>query len=292
MHEECVVGHCHLTFINSPRHILQDYLSVVFGTSDTWATPVLGIDEVCSFECLHLVVFHAGIAHKLRVELIAFGMRHDEIHVGSVHPFCKRIRNSLWQSSWMWSPSEHNLWFSHVLLPFIPHFPIFLNGDEVGKCLKRMHSGALHEEHRSSAVFDELVENLLLVVVLTVFKTSKGAHTDDVAIAAHHGDGLQQVFALVAIHHDSAFSFQLPSALVHIEHDDVHAEVHGCFLCAETRAQTVVEENQQRSLVLAQSLVLEAILFDVECFLHGNFQVAYIAYMLKYFHILKLRIKN
>ena len=100
------------------------------------------------------------------------------------------------------------------------------------------------------------------------------------------------MLTLVAIHDDATFCFQFPCTLVYVENDNVHAEVHGCFLSAETRAQTVVEENQQRGLVLTQCLKLEAIFFDFECFLHGNLQVTYVAYVLKYFHIVKLRIMN
>ena len=100
-----------------------------------------------------------------------------------------------------------------------------------------MHGGRLHGEDGTAGVLDELVEHRLGVVVVAVGEPGEGAHADDVAVAAHYGDGLKQVLALVAVHDDAALRLQLPGTGVHVEHDDVHAQVHGGLLRAEARAQ-------------------------------------------------------
>ena len=148
-----------------------------------------------------------------------------------------------------------------------------------------MHSSALHEENRLAAVFDELIENLLFVVVLTVLKTCKRTYSDDVAVASHHRYGLEQVFALVSVHDDAALCLQLPCALVDIEHDDIHTQVHSCFLCRQAGAQAVVEEYQHTGLVLTQILILVAVGFHCLRFFQGELEVAKVGYMLKNFHV-------
>ena len=44
---------------------------------------------------------------------------------------------------------------------------VLFNSDEVGKGLERVDCGALHEEYWSAAVFNELVEDFLFIVILS-----------------------------------------------------------------------------------------------------------------------------
>ena len=100
---------------------------------------------------------------------------------------------------------------------------MLVDGDEVGEGLQGMHGGGLHGHDGLAAVFDELLHDGLGIVVVAVGEACEGADGDDVAIRTHHGDGFQQVFALVAVHDDSALCLQLPRPGIHVEHDDVHA---------------------------------------------------------------------
>ena len=92
------------------------------------------------------------------------------------------------------------------------------------------------------------------------------------------------MFTLVAIHNDTALSFQLPCTLVHIKHNHIHAQVTGCLLGAQTGTQTVVEENQQASLMLSQGFIFVAVFLDFESFGKGTLQVAQIMYVCKVSH--------
>ena len=129
---------------------------------------------------------------------------------------------------------------------------VFLDGDEVGEALERMTGRGLHAEHRATGVADELVDDPLLIVLGLVLESGEGADTDDVAVGTHDGDGLKQVFGLVAVHDDAALGLKFPRALVDIEYDHVHAEVEGSFLCAQTGAQTGVEKDHHQCLVAAE----------------------------------------
>ena len=293
-----MVGHGHLAVGDGPVGIVvvvAQHLSVVFGTGHAGATPVFAIDEVGSLEGAHLVVLHTGIAHKLGVEFVAFGMSDHEINVGGVHPLGKGVGYGLRECFGVWSPREHHLGTTvgcalnrlsakeGVRLD-VGLVLILLDGDEVGKSLKGMHGGTLHEEHRTAAVLDELLEYLLFVVVLAALEAGEGAHTDDVAVAAHHGNSLQKVFALVALHDDSTLGLQFPRPLVHIEHDDVHAEVEGCLLGGEAGAQRVVEEDEHGGLVLAKCLILIAVGLDFESLVEGFAEVANVGNVLKDVH--------
>jgi hypothetical protein len=72
--------------------------------------------------------------------------------------------------------------------------------------------------------------------------------------------------------------------LVHIEYNHVHTEVAGSLLRTQTGTETVIEENQQTSLMLAQRFILIAVLLDFERFLKGGIQVAQIEYISVIFH--------
>ena len=148
-----------------------------------------------------------------------------------------------------------------------------------------MHCGTFHEEDGASAVADKLVEDFLLVVVLSALERGERTHADEVAILCHDGDGFEQVFALVAVHDDTALRFEFPRTLIDVEHDDVHAEVHRCLLGGEACAQTVVEEDEQGGLVAAQVLILESVVFDFLCLGQRRVQVAEVLYVLEYFHL-------
>ncbi len=85
-----------------------------------------------------------------------------------------------------------------------------------------MHGGSLHREDGTARVFDKLVQHRLGIVILTVCQSGKGAYTDEVAVAAHHGDGLQQMLTLVTVHDDTTLRLQFPGTGIDIEHDDIH----------------------------------------------------------------------
>ena len=93
------------------------------------------------------------------------------------------------------------------------------------------------------------------------------------------------MFAFVAVHDDTALGLQFPRSLIDVEHDDVHAEIHGRLLGGQTGAQAVVEENQQGRLVAAEVLVLKTVVFDVLGFAQCSGEVAEVVYVLKNFHV-------
>lgn len=131
---------------------------------------------------------------------------------------------------------------------------------------------------------DELLDDAFFVVVLPVFESGKRAHTNQVAVAAHYGDGLEQVLALVAVHNDAAFGFQFPGALVHVEYNDVKPQVAGRFLSAQTGAQTVVEENEQYRAVAAPRFKTVAVGLDFAGFGQRGIERSDITYVQKTFH--------
>ncbi len=114
---------------------------------------------------------------------------------------------------------------------------MLLNGDEVGKGLQGVHRSGLHSKDGTSAVLHELVDDGLGVVIFAVCQACEGTYSDEVAEAAHHGDSLQQVLALVAIHHHAALGLKFPGAGIHVEHDDIHAKIHRSLLGREAGAK-------------------------------------------------------
>jgi predicted nucleic-acid-binding protein len=94
------------------------------------------------------------------------------------------------------------------------------------------------------------------------------------------------VLTLVTIHNHTTFGFKLPCTLVHVEDNHVHTEVTGSLLCTQTGTETIIEENQQASLVLTQRFILIAVLLDFERFLQGGIQVAQVKYISVVSHIL------
>ena len=129
-----------------------------------------------------------------------------------------------------------------------------------------MYRGTLHGEHGATAIFDELTQDVFVVVVLAAVEMGKGSHTYDVAVTSHDGDCLKQVFAFIAVHDNSTFRLEFPCTLVHIEHNYVHAEIHSGFLCAETGSQAVVEEYQQRGAVFAEVFERIVVFLYFGCF--------------------------
>ena len=105
-----------------------------------------------------------------------------------------------------------------------------------------MHCGSLHSEHRSARIFDKLHENLLLIVVGLIFESGERAHAYHIAVATHHRNSFEQVFGLIAVHNHATLCLELPSALIHVEHYHIHAQIHGSLLSAEASAQRRVEE--------------------------------------------------
>ena len=82
----------------------------------------------------------------------------------------------------------------------------------------------------------KLVDDGFRIVEITVFESGETSHGDDVAETAHHGNRFEQMFALVAVHDYAALSLQFPCAGIHIQHDGVHAQIHGSLLRAQTCA--------------------------------------------------------
>ena len=180
----------------------------------------------------------------------------------------------------MRSPSEHHLWALYGLM--------LLDGDKVGKTLQRVHCGSLHSKHRSARIFDKLHENLLLIVVGLVFESGERAHANHIAVATHHRNSFEQVFGLIAVHNHAALGFELPRALIHIEHYHIHAQVHGSLLGAETRAQRRVKEYHQKGLVFTQMFICISVGLHFEGFFHRLLQVAKVGYVLKVLHSLNV----
>ena len=102
-------------------------------------------------------------------------------------------------------------------------FLMFFNRDEVSKCLKGVCRSTFHREHGFAAILDKLVEHVLRVVFLTVGESRKSAYADNVAERSHHGNRFQKVFALIAVHNYATLCFQLPSALIYVEHNDIES---------------------------------------------------------------------
>ena len=87
------------------------------------------------------------------------------------------------------------------------------------------------------------------------------------------------MFALVAVHDHAALRLQFPCAGIHVEYHHVHAQVHGRFLGAQTRAQAVVEEYHQQRLVASQVLVSKLVGFHFQCLGYCVMQVAQVLYV-------------
>ena len=142
----------------------------------------------------------------------------------------------------------------------------------------------LHREDRASRVADELLQHALFVILGLVREARERAHADHVAVGPHHGNRLQQVFGLVAVHHHAPFGLELPGPLIDIEDHDVHPEVHGGLLGREPRAEARIEEEHQQRLVAPQPRELEAVALDLLRFGDGLTQVAYVLYAGKFIH--------
>ena len=234
----CPVGHL---------LIVGENLSVVGRIGNTRTRPVLGIYEVSTFEGLLLVILYCSSLCKLRVQLIPFRMSYDEVHIRRCqHPLSERVRYRLRQSTTMRRPCQDSLYTLRCL--------VFLDGDEVSKRLKRMHRCRLHSEDRFARILNKLIYYCLSIVILSVCQTSERADADNVAIASHHRNSLQQVFRLVAIHDDATLCFQLPCSGIDIEDNDIHAQIHCSLLRRKAGTKGVIEKYHQQSLVLTKLL--------------------------------------
>ena len=252
--------------VDRPRHVLRGDLAIVGGIGHAGVRPVLGVDEVGALEGFPLIILHVGSGHKLGVELVALGMGDDEVDVGRQHPLGEGVGHGLRQGLGVGGPGEDDLGARNCGSAAAHRTGgILLDGDEVGEGLERMDRGGLHGEDRPSAVAYELLDDGLGIVVVAVGEAGEGADADDVAVAAHDGDGLKQMLRLVAVHDDAALGLEFPCPLVDVEHDDVHSQVHGSLLRGETGAQRVVEENHQERLVAPQLTIFITILLDLLC---------------------------
>ena len=149
-----------------------------------------------------------------------------------------------------------------------------------------MHRGSLHRKHRLAAVLLELMIDGLRIIIVSVRQPGKGSDAYNVAITPHNRNGFQQVLALVAIHDDATLRFEFPRTGIHIEHDNVHAEVHSCFLRAETGAKAVIEEHHEQGLILAKCIVLIAVGFYFSCFPECLLEVTKVFYIKETSHLL------
>ena len=149
-----------------------------------------------------------------------------------------------------------------------------------------MHGGSLHRKDGTTRVFDELLQHRLGIVVLPISQSCKATHTNQVAVAAHHGDCFQQMFTLVTIHDDTTLGFQFPGAGIHVEHDHIHAQVHSRLLGGETGAQTIIKEDHHQGFVLSQMLILVTVVLNLLCFGERFLQRADILYIYKTFHMI------
>ena len=106
---------------------------------------------------------------------------------------------------------------------------------------------------------------MLCVVLLTVGESRKSAYADNVAERSHHGNRFQKVLALVAVHDDATLCFQLPSALIYVEYNDVKSQVACRLLRREAGAQTVVEKHEECRLALTEVFVSITVCLNFFC---------------------------
>lgn len=133
---------------------------------------------------------------------------------------------------------------------------------------------------------DKLGDDALPVVFVAVFETGEGAHADYVAVTSHDRNRLKEVFRFVAVHYHAAFCLEFPCALIDIEHNHVHAEVHRRFLGAEPCAQARIEEYHQQSAVFAEIGMGETVTFYLKCLIYGLAQRADVCYVCELSHSL------
>ena len=57
--------------MTGPAHILAQDFAILCWVFHDRTAPVLGINEVCTFQRLFLVVLYLGIAYELRIEFVA-----------------------------------------------------------------------------------------------------------------------------------------------------------------------------------------------------------------------------
>ncbi|OPZ12984.1 MAG: hypothetical protein BWZ06_01402 [Bacteroidetes bacterium ADurb.BinA261] len=101
-----------------------------------------------------------------------------------------------------------------------------------------MPCSCLHTENRSPGIFDKLIKNDFIVIILFALKLSERANADNIAVTSHHGNGFKNVFGFVAIHDHAALRFELPCTLIDVENDYVHAQIQSCFLGTQTCSET------------------------------------------------------
>ncbi len=100
------------------------------------------------------------------------------------------------------------------------------------------------------------------------------------------------MFGLVSVHDYAALGLEFPRALVDIEHDYVHAEIHRGFLSAETGAERRVEEYHHQRLVAAEVCICKAVGFDLKGLLDREVKRAYIFDCRKIFHSGLIAVSN
>ena len=92
---------------------------------------------------------------------------------------------------------------------------------------------------------------------------------------------------LVTVHDHAALGLQFPGTLVDIQDNNVHAQVEGGLLCAQTGTQAGVEEHHEQGLVTAQLYIFETVSLYLKGLLQCLMQIAQILNASKVSHHLK-----
>ena len=142
-----------------------------------------------------------------------------------------------------------------------------------------MSCSRLHRENRFTGILNKLIQNLFRIIIFPTFKSRERTYTNHITIRSHYRNSLQQMLTLVTIHNHATLCFQFPGTLIHIQHNDIHTQITGCLLRAQTRTQTVIKENKQTSLMLAQRFIFITVVLDFKRFCQGSLQIAQIEYI-------------
>ena len=227
MHKERIVGPRHVFGIYRPTHVLAQNLSVVFRTSHTRTSPVLRINKVGPFKSFLLIVLHLCSTHEFRIKFIALRMSNHKVHICLIHEIGKRVGYSLRKRTWMRCPCQNHFRTFSTL--------VFFNRNQISKCLQRMSCSRFHRENRFTGILNKLIQNLLGIIIFPTFKSRERAYTNHITIRSHYRNSLQQMLTLVTIHNHATLCFQFPGTLIHIQHDDIHTQITGSLLRAQTR---------------------------------------------------------
>ncbi len=198
MHKIAVVGQRHLFLCYLPATATGQHLAVL-----TIRRPVLAVNKMGAFEGFPLVVDSAGALCELGRQLIAFRVCDHEFHIRPVHPFGEGVGYSLRKRLDVRKPCQNNFRPLHRL--------VFGDGNTVCKRLQRMSRCRFEVDYRHSGIPFKLVENLLGIVGVPVFKTCERAYTNNIAELADYSGSFLHMLSFVPVHKDPVFHFQSPA---------------------------------------------------------------------------------